>query len=54
MNKIEKLNAEDIAAVVGGALPYTRVDRKTGEVVVYSDSGAEIGRYPAGSEVSSF
>jgi len=49
MAKPENLNSEEINAVTGGITSYSQVDPKTGEVVIYSDTGVEIGRLPAGS-----
>ena len=49
MAKIEELDAAEVNAVAGGAISYRQVDPKTGEIVIYSDTGVEIGRLPAGS-----
>ncbi|HWC55387.1 MAG TPA: hypothetical protein VG434_00265 [Sphingomicrobium sp.] len=48
MANLEELNADEMNAVTGGGISYTQVDPKTGETVVYSDTGVEIGRFPAG------
>ena len=49
MAKPENLNSEEINADTGGITSYSQVDPKTGEIVIYSDTGVEIGRLPAGS-----
>jgi len=48
MANVEELRPDELTVVSGGATPYTRVDPKTGETVIYSDTGVELGRLPEG------